>query len=447
MKVSPCASDFFATQSDFTKVTLHWTNNSCPAGNHLKFTITDGEQNVLGAYVFAPLGTATQLEISNFYLNTENRVDVTWLENASEFLGQWSFTTLAAPPLSVGTSFMDVGSRYVTISWFANGTSGQINPLGTVYNFEFSLWPDFSSPQIHTVSDAYGTLLSEKVGCLSPGTTYFARMRAINREGIPTAYLVLGSTVTLADSPPPTAYSWADSRWGVSLSPGEITNEDSMVFNASPEETPLASSTIPQKILAANQKMASAGDVRRRPLENGLVEIQSSRACPAHYVEALTQPAQLEYNFTSNAGTVESGAGAVREETLSFYRLNADIGVWNKIPSQVKAGKVMASVRALGTLAVMGQQATSLEDVQTRPNPFRLRDNSGVTFANLAESATLHIYTPSGREVRRLEETDGDGLLVWDGRATSGDTVDPGVYFYTLTSSSDEKRGKIMVLP
>ena len=137
----------------------------------------------------------------------------------------------------------------------------------------------------------------------------------------------------------------------------------------------------------------------------------------------------------------------MREETLSFYRLDSPTAVWNKIPSRVERGTVSTSVRTLGTLAVMGQQATSLKDVQTRPNPFSLQNNTGVTFVNLAESATLHIYTPSGREVRQLEESDGDGQLVWDGRATNGNTVDPGVYFYTLKSVDDKKRGKIVALP
>ncbi|MBL8023987.1 MAG: hypothetical protein JNK54_06890 [Elusimicrobia bacterium] len=445
--IFPCASDFYATQNDYTKVTLHWTNNSCGVGDHLRFSIIDAEQNVQGVYTFAPLGTEGQLEIGNFFLNAENRVDVFWIENASELLQRWSFASLAAPPSdSWSIPFQNVQSRSITVAWWSTGVSGQINPIGTNYQIQFSEKAGFDEPLVESISSEYGNLIAKKIGCLSPGTLYYARVRALNREGIPTPFHVLGSTRTLSDSPPQTNYLWGNNRWELSLSPLDISSEDTMTFNAAPLENPLQSPTLPEKILDANHKILGTGDVRRRPLPNGLAEIQSSRACPAHLDENLHAPATLSYDFASNDGWVETGAGLVRETTLSFYRLDFHAGLWNKIPSRVEDGKVVAIVQSLGTLSVMGQEDVSLQDLRVSPNPFRQGTDAQVTFANLAERATLRIFTASGREVRQLEETGGDGILCWDGKNTSGRPVVPGVYLYHVQSPGVAKKGKLMVI-
>ena len=87
-----------------------------------------------------------------------------------------------------------------------------------------------------------------------------------------------------------------------------------------------------------------------------------------------------------------------------------------------------------------------LQDLRVSPNPFRQGTDAHITFANLSELATVKIFTPAGREVRSLEETDGDGILLWDGKNSSGNTVEPGVYVYHVESPGAEKRGKVMVL-
>lgn len=351
-----------------------------------------------------------------------------------------------APP-DILIPFVDVGSRDVRISWNSKIQSGQINPLGTTYEIQFSTSPSFEHPLIQTNSNMYGGVIMLRVGCLSPETTYYARMRAFNPIGIPTDFHMFGSTTTLPDPPPTAVYSWAGGLWGLSVSPQDISSsEDFMSFNGSPLEFPLLSPSLPAQIAAANNKLSENGGSRRRPLPNGLVEIQARRACPVQFEAELEDPATVTYNFTSHAGWVESGAGPVREETLSFYRLDLQAGLWNKVPSRVGGGQVTATVTELGTLAVMGQEDVSLQDLRVSPNPFRLGSDTEVTFANMAEQATLRIFTASGREVRRLEETDGDGVLRWDGKNSSGDSVSPGVYLYHVQSPGAEKKGKVMVL-
>ncbi|MBK8872209.1 MAG: hypothetical protein IPN19_14525 [Elusimicrobia bacterium] len=48
--------------------------------------------------------------------------------------------------------------------------------------------------------------------------------------------------------------------------------------------------------------------------------------------------------------------------------------------------------------------------------------------------------------MRGLEEADGDGLMLWDGRNSSGDAVEPGVYVYRVESPGSERQGKVMIM-
>ncbi|MBK8574430.1 MAG: T9SS type A sorting domain-containing protein [Elusimicrobia bacterium] len=227
---------------------------------------------------------------------------------------------------------------------------------------------------------------------------------------------------------------------------GEIKEEDHILFNETPSENSLYSPSLPEKISAANAKLENEGDSRRRPLPKGLVEIQASRACPAQLDPVLEQPGTLTYTLPTVGDRVDSRNGLVRVETLSFYRLDSVAGVWNKIPSRIEGNKLTATVKELGTLAVMGQEDVSLQDLRVSPNPFHQGTDAHITFANLAERATVRVFTSSGREVRSLEETDGDGLLQWDGKNSSGNSVEPGVYVYHVESPGAEKKGKVMVL-
>jgi hypothetical protein len=230
------------------------------------------------------------------------------------------------------------------------------------------------------------------------------------------------------------------------LTVGEVSEADVLLYSEEPLSHPLSSYVLPDKILAANSKLEKKGDPLRRPLLGGLVEIQTSRSCPARLDSDLAHPATLVFNVGDSQDRIEMGAGLVRKRSLSFYRLDLEKEVWNKIPSQVKNGQVTATVKELGTLAVMGQEDVSLQDLRVSPNPFHQGTDTHITFANLSERATVKIFTPAGREVRRLEESDGDGLMLWDGRNSSGDAVEPGVYVYHVESPGSEKQGKVMVL-
>ncbi|HEX7880495.1 MAG TPA: FG-GAP-like repeat-containing protein, partial [Candidatus Eisenbacteria bacterium] len=94
-----------------------------------------------------------------------------------------------------------------------------------------------------------------------------------------------------------------------------------------------------------------------------------------------------------------------------------------------------------GTPEGEGSPRVPLELAQNSPNPFQ--PMTTIRFARAPGSgsvaATLSVFDPSGRLVRRLFEGDvaeGTHEVRWDGRDDSGSPLPSGVYFYKLTAGS-----------
>jgi hypothetical protein len=74
--------------------------------------------------------------------------------------------------------------------------------------------------------------------------------------------------------------------------------------------------------------------------------------------------------------------------------------------------------------------------LRCEPNPFR--SGTRISFGGLRDSrgrATMGVYDARGRLLRTLEDgaqDRGRGSVVWDGRASSGEKLPPGVYFLRL---------------
>ena len=101
-----------------------------------------------------------------------------------------STATLAVSPQSAVSSFT-LTDGGLTMNWAAGD-----NPSGTIYEAEVSTRPDFSA----LWSSAAAAGLSGNFA-LAANTTYYARVRARNHNGIPTADLVLGGELTYAVQP------------------------------------------------------------------------------------------------------------------------------------------------------------------------------------------------------------------------------------------------------
>jgi subtilisin family serine protease len=89
----------------------------------------------------------------------------------------------------------------------------------------------------------------------------------------------------------------------------------------------------------------------------------------------------------------------------------------------------------------------NLADVYTYPNPFRQGiDAEGITFANLTMEAEVMILTVDGRKIRTLNETNGDGGVVWDGRDEQGNRPAAGIYIYRVRNGSESRWGKLAIV-
>ncbi|MBN2011847.1 S8 family serine peptidase [candidate division KSB1 bacterium] len=113
----------------------------------------------------------------------------------------------------------------------------------------------------------------------------------------------------------------------------------------------------------------------------------------------------------------------------------------------VESAAGISITRGAGSQASLVFFQENLDAVFTYPNPVRVSTGQQtVTFANLTQTATIHILTTTGTVIRQLEETDGDGGVEWDLRDNSGQQVRAGVYIYYVKSAADSKVGKLAIV-
>src|SRR5262249_25859230 len=107
-----------------------------------------------------------------------------------------STITLAVAPGA--SAFTNVTATQITANWTA-GT----NPVGTSYIAQVSTDALFNA----ITSSANTTNTSAVFPGLTPYTTYFARVQAVNFGGSPTLFTLLGSTTTAANPPTQLAFT------------------------------------------------------------------------------------------------------------------------------------------------------------------------------------------------------------------------------------------------
>ncbi len=106
------------------------------------------------------------------------------------------------------------------------------------------------------------------------------------------------------------------------------------------------------------------------------------------------------------------------------------------------------SGRIVSDAETIRMAAGDINNVVVFPNPFRLLrvGRSELIFGNLAQSATVTIYTSDGSLLRTLIDQEGDGGAEWDGRNENGETVGSGIYLYIVEDNGDIRRGKFAVV-
>jgi len=102
--------------------------------------------------------------------------------------------------------------------------------------------------------------------------------------------------------------------------------------------------------------------------------------------------------------------------------------------------------------------STDLDNVKVYPNPYKpgsgtIYDNSslgeGIVFSNLTANANIKIFNIAGELVAEFNETDGDGMYLWNTRNPNGEKIASGVYIYYVTNpnnNSHKAKGRIVIV-
>lgn len=183
-----------------TAILWTWTDNS---GVEAGYRVRSGTVSVSGDLAAnATSWLQTGLSVNTQYGPYDAQV---FNDTGTANSGAGSQYTLAAVPASLAVTFSSIS--YVSLSWSANG-----NPAGT--SFELQRSTDGAS----YASVFTGTTTSRTDTGLSGATTYFWRLRAVNGDGLNTAFTAAVSTRTQQIPPP-----YAPSSLTATASTGSIT--------------------------------------------------------------------------------------------------------------------------------------------------------------------------------------------------------------------------------
>ncbi|MFH1725254.1 MAG: fibronectin type III domain-containing protein, partial [Elusimicrobiota bacterium] len=193
----------------------------------------------------APAGSSPTATLAGLEPNTTYQLFVEALNHnglGSGVSALGSTATLANAPLSAAATFSAVTTSGFGVSW-----DGNANPMAlTAYALEVSTAPDFDAGAADAVTLATAPAAGPfaTVTGLGANATYYARVRAVNHNAVPTAYAQLGSTWTVVAAPvsaDPTGISTSTitPQWGaggnspVTRYTVEISTDDFATVNAS----------------------------------------------------------------------------------------------------------------------------------------------------------------------------------------------------------------------
>lgn len=151
--------------------------------------------------------------------------------------------------------------------------------------------------------------------------------------------------------------------------------------------------------------------------------------------------------------TVDEARLSSEDATLVILQLASDsrIGPFGVdffvTVSGVKSARGVAIKPGQGDTASLIFSSPDLSDVFAYPNPYR--SDSGqdfVTIAGLTREARVRILDASGRLIRTLQETDGNGGVPWDLKDASGKPVASGIYLFYVVGGGDKAVGKLAVM-
>ena len=192
--VTPGAASF--SNISTTQLQTNWTQNGNPTGTSYVVILSSWPSPSTNGFSGnqSSTSTVTFAIFAGLFANTRYYADV----KAANVNGSSAYThleptgraTLANAPVSGNPT--SVGANQFTANWSNGG-----NPAGTTYLVQASQDSGFVSiAKTNTSTNTFSVILG-----LSPGTTYYSRVQAINLDSVGSLFTVLPTTVTLGNAP------------------------------------------------------------------------------------------------------------------------------------------------------------------------------------------------------------------------------------------------------
>lgn len=363
-------------------LSVAWSSGAAATGFNPAYTSYEISFSSSAAFD-APVSTGFLTGISsapaNLLANTTYylRVRALGLNGAyTSFAQTVSTPTMAAPPYAPAFSQVHVSSA--VLAW-----NGADNPAGTVFEAQLSVdnFVTVSSAPLTTDTSAY-------FGGLSPGTVYTARVRALNRASVPTAFSI-----------------------SVSTTPGSLSNLEA----PGKPEPPQPASPYSYDGTAVFAWSPPSGAV---PIYEYILELGTFPGGNDLGTDSVLASGSLSYS-TNTLVSGKTYYGRVRAKSAA--------GVLGEFSSPGSGVQVW----------ITANEAAIVKPYNW-PNPFD--PAAGVTNIgfNLSGPATvtLRIFTLQGREVwsrSAYEPAAGNKVWTWNGRNGAGSTVEPGGYAVMVT--------------
>lgn len=186
--LGPPAVGTFTVHSP-TVIEASWDLGPNPAG--LIYEADASTASNFTGTVFSSQTYALSAVFSGLSVNTTYHFRVHATTGPYAALG--STATLANVPAALAAPFSGVFQTSMTFLWTANG-----NPAGTRWLAEVAADTGFTIAAQSSNTAATSLLVTSG---LLKHATYYARVRALNRNGVPTDYLATAATATLTDPP------------------------------------------------------------------------------------------------------------------------------------------------------------------------------------------------------------------------------------------------------
>jgi titin len=412
------ASNFTGTVMSTTSIQWSWDDNS---DNELGFRVMAGTANVSGNLA---INATTWLQ-TGLGVNTSSGSMLVQAFTASTTSVSGSVTRYSLADVPSGLAPSNVFLTSATVSWTAG------NPAGTVFQLERSSGVGFALVVSTTLAVYTNT-------GLSPGVTYYYRVRALNADSVLTAYSSSATFVTLAAGPPaaPSAFaavaqsstsvlwSWTDNssdETGFRVKLGATNLSGDLASNTTTWlQTGMAVNSSTGSLLV--QAFSSTGTA-----DSGSLSRYSLAAVPVGLAASNVYQTSMTVSWTASnpPGTIfeldrSSGSGfalLLSTDSASY----ADVGLTN-------ATTYFYRVRAISAEAIATAYASSITVVtDATPVP-----GAPTGFAGAAQSATSILWSWSDNS------NNEDGYRVLSGTISlSGDlAVDVTTWLQTGLSTN-----------